>query len=689
MPNRKREFFQTRIQCSYQRLEPKRLLAITTGASDFAPSFVLDSSKPQFTEESEIRVTSALDSGPGTLRNAIQFANAAPTLQIIVFDLPAGSKISLDSSLPPITEDLIIDATTHPDYAGVPVIEVSGRDSGRHTYGFQINANYTTIKGLSITNFASHGIEVVNGHHADILQNYIGVNLANQEAGNRGRGIHVSGSNHTEIVDNLISANHRDGVFLDINSSETNVRRNSIGVSPDELASMGNGAAGIQVRSPDNTIEDNLISGNDWAGVAINDYNASHNALIANRIGLDVSANPLPNKSYGIFTTSSNNTILDNVVGGNRHQGLFLRRADHSVVERNRIGINERNEAVPNAWGGVRIVATVDLEFANNIVSGNSGIGVFLGGNRTQGVMIRDNLIGTDETGRIPVGNSSFGIHVHSAIESQVFRNTISANGVGGVFTVGTENLANEYFANWIGVASDGVTRLNNQHFGMWVASDGNLIGRTGSPNVISDHLRPIAVSNSSNNEVVGNYIGTDLGERKDLGGIHGVLLVANASDNRIQKNIFDHVDTAIRNPNGGTGNYFFDNRMRWQVGMGIDNGLAGFNHNDSNDADEGPNRLLNSPERLRIVSGGVDGKIEFELGTTPGNANYPITIFAYRTSADRVGLELIGSQIIFHGPEKQLINLEIENGDRISLLAVDADLNTSEFSPTVVFEGN
>ena len=183
--------------------------------------------------------------------------------------------------------------------------------------------------------------------------------------------------------------------------------------------------------------------------------------------------------------------------------------------------------------------------------------------------------------------------------------------------------------------------------------------------------------------------VGTNLDETKDFGGKFGVLLVAGAAQNRIQFNTFDHLEVAIRNPNGGHGNYYFDNRMLWRVRMGVDNGVAGYNPNDAQDKDQGPNRLLNYPENLVILQGGTDGKVRFTLDVIPGNANFPINIFAYRTSSDRVGFELMGSQSIFFGPSEHTINLDIRRGDRITLLAIDSDLNSSEFSQTVVYEGN
>ena len=471
-------------ELSYECLENRNLLAWGAPAVSESSSWVLDA---QFNdgEGGEILVTNTHDSGPGSLREAIQFANALPTLQYIVFEIPAGSTIELASSLPPITEVVIVDGTDHPDWDGGPVISISGSESGTHLNGLEIQADYTVVQGLSITGFQGHGIQVRGADHVQIRENRIGVGLNGESHGNLKRGIQLTQSTQVEIVDNVIGGNMLDGVFADAASGETSLRSNLIGLSVDGLEIIGNGSAGVQLRSSYNQVVDNLISGNGWAGLAFNDRSSGNNLISGNWIGLDVQENPLPNESYGIYGLSSNDLYAENIVGGNNHQGILLRSANGTTMERNRVGLNTRDEAVPNQLGGVRIVASKDLVFTNNIVSGNNGIGLFVGGNSSQNITIRDNLLGTDSSGHSPLANRSYGLHVHSARQNLIFQNTISGNGIGGVFTVGGD-LGNEYFANRIGVSSDGGSRLNNQYFGMWIASNGNQVGgrtaRTLSP---------------------------------------------------------------------------------------------------------------------------------------------------------------------------------------------------------------
>ena len=74
-------------------------------------------------------VTTTADSGPGSLRQAILDSNAATGgTNTINFAIPGQGvqMIAPDSSLPAITEAVLIDGTTQPGYAGTPLIGLSG-----------------------------------------------------------------------------------------------------------------------------------------------------------------------------------------------------------------------------------------------------------------------------------------------------------------------------------------------------------------------------------------------------------------------------------------------------------------------------------------------------------------------------------------------------------------------------------
>src|SRR6516165_2495838 len=69
------------------------------------------------------QVTSAADSGRGTLRQAILDSNGTPGPNAIGFAIGSGAAtIALQSALPTITQPVTIDGTTQPGYPGTPLI---------------------------------------------------------------------------------------------------------------------------------------------------------------------------------------------------------------------------------------------------------------------------------------------------------------------------------------------------------------------------------------------------------------------------------------------------------------------------------------------------------------------------------------------------------------------------------------
>src|SRR5207302_1272396 len=96
-------------------------------------------------------VTSILDSGAGSLRQAILDADATPGPDIIRFAIGTGVQtINLVSPLPAIIQPVIIDGTTQPGYTGAPLIELNGAGAGPGADGLLIIAGGSVIRGLVI-----------------------------------------------------------------------------------------------------------------------------------------------------------------------------------------------------------------------------------------------------------------------------------------------------------------------------------------------------------------------------------------------------------------------------------------------------------------------------------------------------------------------------------------------------------
>ncbi|MBM2841811.1 MAG: hypothetical protein HW412_2339, partial [Bacteroidetes bacterium] len=72
-------------------------------------------------------VTTTNDTGAGSLRKAITDANASPGLDRINFAIGSGSVVIYPKSpLPQMNSPVIIDGTSQPGYAGVPLIAIDG-----------------------------------------------------------------------------------------------------------------------------------------------------------------------------------------------------------------------------------------------------------------------------------------------------------------------------------------------------------------------------------------------------------------------------------------------------------------------------------------------------------------------------------------------------------------------------------
>src|SRR6266511_3479784 len=125
-------------------------------------------------------VTNTNDSGPGSLRQAILDANAAPGADTIAFNIPEAGvhTISPLSPLPALTDDagVTIDGYTQPGSSAntlpigndaVLTIEIDGTAAGGFVNGLRVQGTNATVRGLVINRFALSGILIASGygHH--------------------------------------------------------------------------------------------------------------------------------------------------------------------------------------------------------------------------------------------------------------------------------------------------------------------------------------------------------------------------------------------------------------------------------------------------------------------------------------------------------------------------------------------
>ncbi|MBI4776485.1 MAG: right-handed parallel beta-helix repeat-containing protein [Deltaproteobacteria bacterium] len=159
--------------------------------------------------------------------------------------------------------------------------------------------------------------------------------------------------------------------------------------------------------------------------------------------------------SSAIYIHSANNTIGGNLLGrrnvlsGNGVYGVIIASstAANNLVQANFIGIDPTGSAKqPNSQGGVYIGAGAEVNTigggalgTSNYISGNGGYGIFVVDSTTLGNKIGGNFIGIPATGSLEVGNSSHGIYIWGAGQTEIgggalSGNLIARNGGNGVF---------------------------------------------------------------------------------------------------------------------------------------------------------------------------------------------------------------------------------------------------------------
>ncbi len=639
-----------------------------------------------------------------TLRGAINASNATSTVEdTIEFDIDTGSStvktISPTSQLPAITDTVTIDgytqegaiansAITNANNA-VLKIELSGTNAGLSAFGLAVSgagAEGTTIKGLVINRFGDVGVFV--------------------------------------------------------NAPNTVIEGNFVGTSADGETDLGNGADGVQLLSSDNTVggpanaAQNVISGNDENGVAVKQSGATGNTILNNQIGTDAGAVvDLGNTESGVFVESApGNTIggngangagedsgdekgEGNIISGNDDYGVeIISDASGTRVLGNYIGLNRNGNGfseIGNTLDGVLVSSTDQAEIGGtgegqgNTISDNGQHGVEIFNFSSTFNKVQGNRIGTNFNGGADFGNTLNGVRIVNATDTTIggtasgARNVISGNTQSGVFISAGSNAANNTVqGNFIGTDANGISDLGNDGSGVRVEAAGNLIGGTasGARNVISANGGAGILfngSNTTNNSVQGNFIGTNndgTSIPNNLGNEHGVR-IAGAIDNTVGGTVDAAANVISGNTNQGvfvssctcaTGNRILRNSIFENGGLGIELGLLedGPTPNDPKDPDTGINKLQNFP----AITSATPTQIRGRLNSRP-RKNFTIQFFS-NSAADPSGFgegeTFLGQKTVRtdrRGKVSFTFSSSLSAGQFVTATATDSVGNTSEFS--------
>ncbi|MFK7996126.1 MAG: cadherin domain-containing protein [Granulosicoccus sp.] len=510
-------------------------------------------------------VSTLADSGAGSLRNAIDLANASGTNDVIEFSVSGIINLAnVSGSFSTITDTVTIDGTTAPGYiVGTPSVVINGSalTTGK---GFLLGAGSdgSIIRGLSIQNIPGEAIEIRSSGNI-ISGNYIGNDGTNAAANGTGISIFDSTGNviggDTVAERNVISGNDTSAVYI-AGGSANYVQGNYIGTTADGNTLLANGGRGVALVNTFNNViggdrlasEGNVISGNatlvgsdpDHAGVSIRDATTTGNRIEGNLIGTDRTGTIGIGNSIGvrIYAGATGNTIggnnqsgLGNVISGNSNAGVEITGSgtDSNRIVGNVVGLNlGGTSAVGNLGKGVLIedgaVGTVVGSPATgegNVISGNFDDGIDINGSGTTGTIVQANIVGLYADGITRFANSNDeGIQINNgASDNQIGGdadagegNVVSGNDDHGIVISGAGSDRNTVLGNIIGLDKSGVIALQNDNHGVYIFDGalGTIVGGDrgdGHGNVISGNGgRGIFIYDGDNtaHEIYGNIIG-------------------------------------------------------------------------------------------------------------------------------------------------------------------------------------
>ena len=641
--------------------------------------------------------TSAGNGPPtGSFGWAVAGVNQGDNNGMIVFDLPGPSYTIPAADQYDLYYTVNIDGYTQPNTAvpgpadpiqnlpatpANPVVTFDGTNAGSDGIVLR-NAANSQISGFNMIYYTGAAIlmrDGTSGNH--IWGNHVGTNQqGNQILPNLAGVVAISSSlnmigGHRTWQRNVLCNNDTAGVALSGQGSILNVvAGNFIGTNPAGLAEMPNGyGVFIADTAVLNLIGDsldarNIISGNDWPGIAIQDTTPDINTILNNWIGIDAAGtSALPN-----------------------HIGVYI------GVHANLVSVGTNIVRYPN------------------VISGNDSAGIVI---RSGVNSIQGNVIGLSPDGLSTIGNGADGIYAYNTSLSVIggnFQEKVNFIGGNGGHGIKVEQATlMSITGNVIGAMSDFNSDAGNDGHGVLLGAGTSLIG-LGDTNfgnlIVHNDSSGVAVINSAGGHTFRwNVIGVDTMLTGDLGnGQHGILIKDGGFFNNAIGDTTENGPVNVIGYNGLNGitvindngvmmhrNVIFQNG-----GLAIDLDNDGPTLNDADDLDVGANNLQNTPTFTALTSclngtlveGAFQGDanatihLEFYASLFPDGSGYgeaEVYIGSHLDSTDASG------QFTF----SEFLNTPLPPGAIISATAsnfTNGFRSTSEMSangvPTVVF---
>jgi hypothetical protein len=608
------------------------------------------------------------DSGADSLRQAILNADAQSGADVINFSV-AGTIQLTSGALPAFTDNVDIDGTSAPGFAGTPVVEIDYN----HFAGLLFNSGAagSDLGSLALVNASGAGVTLDGGGGMLITGNFIGLALDGTTLGaNGGNGLELDASSGNTIGGNttqdrnVISGNLNNGIY--VNASSTNqIVGNFIGTDVSGTLDRGNAGNGIVLTAaaagniiggqeaggndPTNNVfvrppQGNLISGNAANGVLITGQ-ATQNTLSGNFIGTALSGNSaLANTLDGVAidnadgnalvgcTLTTNPFVFYNVISGNGANGLRITNSNNTTVQGNFFGLGADNQtAVANVLNGVLVAGSS----ANTVMGGPIPLGNVDAANGQNGILIQDTAsffisyntfcgLAAFQT-YTNLGNGVDGIKITSTGGNILLRtNVITENGNDGIEISGAATGV-RVAGNIIGLDTNGNAAMGNKNNGVEVdGSASNII--IGGPQLTFNIIPHNAISanggygvaidgNANNVQLSFSFIGTDLAGLNALGNAQAGLFLGSGT----YANTIGSADPSLFTVISGN------------VGDGI--ALLGTNRNSV----VGTLIGTDITGTLPLPNGGngvsISNSSDNVIGRTPSNANAPANLIAFNAA--------------------------------------------------------
>lgn len=446
---------------------------------------------------------------------------------------------------------------------------------------------------------------------------------------------------------------------------------------------------GVEITGANKVLKGVVIKNASIHGLYIHGTAAQNNQLMCSYVvsstvdGVHIGGGAISN------TIGGTGTGHGNVIAFNSADGVHVtNQASQNVVTGNKIGTNESGLAAwANGGCGVRlsngaISNTVGLTgtLGGNLISGNGEAGVLVSGDTSQGNVVQNNNVGTDQYGAFSIANKD-GVVVSDGARNTIGpENLISGNERDGVRIQGGTARENAVVGNYIGTNDDGDAKVTNKRLGIMLQGEAhrNTIGTAESGNLISGNgydgdfavAGGVAILGSNQNVLCNNLIGVmENGFEPLPNGGHGVQLGSYAQENVIGLGTaadcantiaFNEGDGVHVEGEGTERDAINRNSIHDNKDLGIDNVSGG--------------NIELAPPLITRYEATPSGLAELEATACPG-----CTIFVY-SDDDGEGHEYEGSGVA-----------DASSGDfawsgtptfkAFTLVARDAYSNTSEFS--------